>query len=245
MTAAAVIFPRRPNGVAVGRFEQPGLLDQVHEICGQAQRLFAQGIDAGLGEDAERAEQRRAVEQRGGADLPGACPGRAFPVVRHIELPFLAVPPPAGESGTHPEVLAIDIERPHAARTGIQVLIGTPEREIDLPIVEPMGNGAGGMRAIEPGDDAALAGGEGDALDIEELAGTIEHRGQHCQRHLASHGGDDIRLIDRAAVTRGNADQIARGITALERYLALQGVDIGREIELGGDDLAAGTGRGA
>ncbi len=160
MTAAAVVFPRRADGVAVGRFEQTGFFDQIHQVGRQSQRLVSQRIDPGFCEDAERPEQRCAVEEGGGADLPGTGAGRAFPLVRHIELAFLAISPPAGESGTHAEVLAIDIERADAARTGVQILIGTPEGEIDLPIVEAMGNRADGMRAIEPGDDAALTGGE-------------------------------------------------------------------------------------
>ena len=138
------------------------------------QRLGADRLDPGFGEDAERAEHGRAVEERGGADLPGARAGRAFPLVDHVELLFLEIPPPAGETGTRAEVLAVDIERAGAARPAVQVFVGAPEGEIDVPVVETMRHRADRVGAVEPGDDAALAGGGGDALDVEELARAVE-----------------------------------------------------------------------
>ena len=53
------------------------------------------------------------------------------------------------------------------ARTGVEIFIGTPNREIDVPIVQCQRNVADGVGKIDPDDDSALLRRGRDFRDVE------------------------------------------------------------------------------
>ncbi|MCD6031614.1 MAG: hypothetical protein K0S78_3788, partial [Thermomicrobiales bacterium] len=75
--------------------------------------------------------------------------------------------------------------------------------------------------AIEPQGDAALAGRGGQTGDIEELARAVEHRRQQGQRNIFIERGDNRIFVDRAPIVRGDEDEIALSVAAVEADEAL------------------------
>ena len=69
-------------------------------------------------------------------------------------------------------------------RPGVEIFVGTPDGEIDVPIVQRERDIAGRMCEIDPDDAAALLRRRRDSRDIEELAGEKIHSGEKNERDL-------------------------------------------------------------
>ena len=107
------------------------LVDERDEIVGQGDGFLANGPDAGLLVDVERALQRRGREHMDGADLPraSAVGGRVGQL--HVELRLLVVAPPAREPRHRAEVPFVDVQAADGAGTGVEIFVGTPDGEVD------------------------------------------------------------------------------------------------------------------
>ena len=70
------------------------------------------------------------------------------------------------------------------AGSGIEIFVGTPDGEIDVPIVQGERDVADRMRKIEPRDDSVLVRCRGDLFDVEQLTGEKIHRADHHNRKL-------------------------------------------------------------
>src|SRR5437764_2294146 len=66
------------------------------------------------------------------------------------------------------------------AGTGVEIFVGTPHREIDVPIVQRERNIADRVRKIDTDGDATFLRGLRDGWNVEQLAGEKIHaRNQH------------------------------------------------------------------
>src|SRR5690242_14803228 len=101
-------------------------------------------------EEAQRAVQRSGAEHRGCTYLPRSGGRRGCKRWRHVELALLVAAPPAGESGPKRMVALVDIQTADRAGSGVQILVGAPDGEVDVPLVQTMRNAADGVRAVEP-----------------------------------------------------------------------------------------------
>ena len=75
-------------------------------------------------------------------------------------------------------VALVDERARDRAGSGVEIFVGTPDGEIDVPIVQRERNVAGRMREIDPDDDAVLLRRGRDFLDVEQLAGEKIHAGK-------------------------------------------------------------------
>src|SRR5215218_8074911 len=167
-----------------------------------------------------------------------SCP---LPGVEHVELALLEVAPPTGQARRRVEMPAVDVEGADAAGSRVEVLVSAPEGEIDPPVVEPVRDGADRVGAVEADRDTALVGGGRQALDVQELTGAIEDRREEDEGGFVGHGGDEVVLVEGATVSARDEDEVGIGIAAAQPDLALERVDVGREIEGAGDDLPAAS----
>ena len=115
---------------------------------------------AGFIENRERSAERRHREDRRIAQLPGV--GRRHRQELRLELHAEArcriVPPPSGEPRKVAvgRVPLVDEGAGDRARPGVEIFVGTPDGEIDVPIVQRERHIAGRMREIDPDDATAL-----------------------------------------------------------------------------------------
>ena len=106
----------------------------------------------------------------------------------HAKARRRIVSPPTGETRKVAigRVPLVDERAGDRARTGVEIFVGTPDREIDIPIVQRERNVAGRMREIDPDDATALLRSRGDSRDVEELAGEKIHPGEKDERDLVA-----------------------------------------------------------
>ena len=211
------------------------VLQQHLEVSGELQRLGAQGIHSRFREDLERSEESREREYGRVAELPALRTGNGHEARPHLEARRLVVPPPSREARTF-RVVGVPVVHEAAgdgARSRVQVLVGAPDREIHIPVVQCERHVAGGMREVEPDRNAAPACGPRDALHVVDLAGVVLHARQHDQREVVGVPMDQFFQIlhaqARFAGTRSREDEGLARIVAMEAHLRLDGVAIGRK----------------
>ena len=104
----------------------------------------------------------------------------------HAKARCRVVPPPSGKTRKVAvgRVPLVDERAGDRARPGVEIFVGTPDGEIDIPIVQRERDIAGGMCEIDPDDATALLRQGRDSRDIEELAGEKIHSGEKNERDL-------------------------------------------------------------
>ena len=119
------------------------------------------------------------------------------------------------------------------ARAGVQVLVGAPDGEIDLPVVKPQGHVAHGMGEVES-DAAAVPPGYGrDPFHIKDLARQIVDSAHQDQRNLAAVPLDqrlDVLQTDQILAGPWPGDQERPGgVKAVVPDVGPHGVTVRRE----------------
>src|SRR5438552_10872163 len=67
---------------------------------------------------------------------------------------------------------------------GIEIFVGTPDREIDIPVVKRQRDIANRMGEIETSDDSVLVRCRGDLFDVEQLPGEKVRTAKYDYRQL-------------------------------------------------------------
>ncbi len=119
----------------------------------------------------------------------------------HAEACRRIVPPPTGQArqlavGRVPLVHERSRDR---AGSGVEILVGTPDREIDIPIVQRQRHVADCVREIDPDHAAVLLRRRRDFLDVEQLTGEKIHAGDKHERDLVAlllQRGLDVILVE-------------------------------------------------
>ena len=158
-------------------------------------------------------------------------------------------PPPATEPGQRPvaAVALVDEDRADRAGTGVEVLVGAPRGEVDVPVVERQLDVARGVGEV-PADGRArgMAGGR-QAFDLERLAGGEVDPGQEDEREVGAVLGDgrlEVRGPDgRLAGAWPDDDEVGDRVEAASGQVRRQGVAVGREERAVGQDPASPAGR--
>ena len=143
---------------------------------------------AGFIEDCKRGTERGHGQDRGIAQLPGVRrPHRQeFRLELHAKARCRVVATPTGK----PRKLAVgrvalvDERAGDRARPGVEIFVGTPDGEVDVPIVQRERDIAGCMCQIDPDDATALLRQSRSSRDIEELAGEKIYSGEKNERDL-------------------------------------------------------------
>src|SRR5438045_4020494 len=72
-----------------------------------------------------------------------------------VELPVLALSPPAGQPRRAPEMPAVQIEAASAAGSIVRVRVVAPEGEIRAPLAQAVRDRADGVRQVKADEDAS------------------------------------------------------------------------------------------
>ncbi len=214
LTAARGGLARRDD--AHLRRERPQ--QPLHEAR-QGQRLGAQPLDAGLGEDRERGDERCGGEDRRVADLPGIRPERRPGTLAPCEsasAPRVPTSPRAARRATRrcdgcalrarvPLVHEAAADRPG---TAVQILVAAPHGEVGrrrraARAAYCRWSAPGRIRRSHP----AMRGAR-DARQIERLAGAELHAGPQHQRDLLAVPRQ--ACLDRRLVAPGPRRRAAR-----------------------------------
>ncbi len=208
-----------PAGVVVAWRSDRNLgepvVDQRDEEVGERERLRAKPVDARLSQDLDRPFERRGREQRRGPDLPrpsglGGCELRV-----HLELRRLLVAPPPGERGRASVVSLGDEQRADGARARVEVLVRTPDAEVDTGVVEGVWHRSDRVCGVEAGVRASGVCCTRDSVDVEQLSRPIQRR-----RH--EHDPDVFVCVER----RLDVSRVDRSsVSALDDAELLVGVD--------------------
>src|SRR5262249_37519619 len=150
----------------------------------------------------------REREDRGIRELPSLRAGDRPESRLHPEARLLVVTPPAGEARQVPRrakpAPPVDEAGAYPARARGQVLVGAPDGEVRVPVVEAQDQVPRRVGQVEA-DDAALPVREpGDLLDVEGLARVVLDARKQDQG-------------DRGAVTVENARDVFAGLQTDER----------------------------
>src|SRR5439155_9519127 len=84
------------------------------------------------------------------------------------------------------------------AGAGIEIFVGTPDREIDIPIVKQERDIADRMGEIETSDDSVLVRCRGDLFDVEQLTREKVRAAKHDYRQLIGILVDEIENVFRS-----------------------------------------------
>src|SRR5437762_12955118 len=91
------------------------------------------------------------------------------------------------------------------AGAGVEIFVGTPDSEIDIPIVKRERDVTDRVRKIEPRDDSVLVRRHGDLFDVEQLPGEKVRAAKHDYRQLIGIFVDEINNVFRADCELGFA----------------------------------------
>ena len=133
---------------------------------------------------------------------------------------------------------------PDRARPAVQVLVGAPRGEVDVPVVERELDVARGVGQVPADDRAGGVPGRGQPLDLERLAGREVDPGQEDEREVvgraramaASRSSVRTRCL---AVARADDDEVRRRVEPALGEVARQRVAVGREERAVGQDPPA------
>ena len=133
------------------------------------------------------------------------------------------------------------------ARPGVEVLVGAPGREVDVPVVEGHGHIAGGMREVPADVGADLVTRGRDRGHVHPLSGEVIHRTEEHDGDLVTEfadlGDDVLGAQDVLALAGAHADDVLVGIEAVPAHLRSDGVAIGGEDDVLHDHLGARAAR--
>ena len=119
---------------------------------------------------------------------------------------------------------------------GVQIFVGAPNGEIDIPIVKRERNVADGVGKIESGNGTVLLRGCCDFLNVEQLACEKVDCTDHYDRELIGVFLDQIDNVFRTngefAFARARENKRIFGIEPMMRDLRFDRVGIGRERRL-------------
>ena len=106
----------------------------------------------------------------------------------HAEPRVRIVPEPTGQARQLAvgRVPLVHERARHRAGTGVEIFVGAPDGEIDVPIVQRQRHVADRVREIDPDHAAALLRRRRDFLDVEQLTGEKVHAGDKHQRDLVA-----------------------------------------------------------
>jgi hypothetical protein len=203
---------------------------QPDEEGGQAARLVGDPLNARISDDrgplldgGKRQDRRRARE-------PAADARRGVVGTLHLEL--LALAEPALNRRAQPGLaLGGDVEIGRRARSGIEVLVGASDGELDPPVPELDGDGAGGVAEVP---DHRRRSAARDGLDVCQGARAIGDVGER-------HEGDLARLRARPGdlLGLGPVERVGLELDQLPAVCpgqALEHVAVGGEVAAVGDD---------
>ena len=162
-------------------------------------KIVERGGDRGEGQDRRRrgrpaggARRRHERRRRGRTGRPDRSPTSR----------------PAGAPTQSRAVALVDEDRADRARPAVQVLVGAPGGEVDVPVVERQLDVAGGVGQVPADGRAGGVAGGGQPLDRVGLAGGEVDAGEEDQRDLAGPVGDG-----RLEILGPDGDSPVRGPT--------------------------------
>ena len=174
-----------------------------------------------------------ASERMGGLEIrqPSApTPGSNVSAIRNRVEGSLPHQPDSRNVAAIGSVPLMDEDLADRARSAVEVLVGAPRRDVDVPVVERQRDVAGGMRQV-PRDDCThgtCRGGE--PRDVLDLPGRIVHTGKECHRQpLAGIRDGRLEVLDtheRFAGPRSDHDEVPRRVQAVEPQLRLDRVSV-------------------
>ena len=189
----------------------------------------------------EGQDRRRRGRPAGGALGRGERPDRIEPHVR-IETP------PATEPRDRPvaRVALVDEDRADRPGSAVEVLVGAPGGEVDVPLVERELDVAGRVGEVPADDGSRGVAGSGETLDVERLPGREVDPGQEDQGEVVGVRRDGRLEVcgpdDGLAVTGPDHHEICRRVEPALGQVARQGVPVRREEWVVGEDPPAPAG---
>ncbi len=222
-----------------------GMLDPGFEVRGQAFGLGPQRLHARRLEQLQRSAQRGQTQDRRVGQLPGIRAGNGderFLQV-HPKAQLRIVAPPTAETRQRlvARVLFVDEATGDRSRSAVQVLVGAPDGEIDVPVVELQRDVPRGVSEVQAGHDPVLARRRNQPRDVVAAAGVVVHAAQQEHRDLGPALAEqdlDVLVVDRCgAVARAwNQDPLLR-VEAVPSELRLHGVRVRGKSRRLHDDL--------
>ena len=231
-----------PTGLGIGRCKDRGPVPRRRaqagfQRAGEREGLAPEGGHPGLVKELQGGEQRRHRQDRrvaGGPPLR-TWPGNKVRVQVHAEARGRVVPPPPREAREVP-VVAVPLVhegRRDRARTSVQILVGAPDGEVHVPVMQRQGHVAGSMREVEPRPGTGSMRRRRDALDVQPLAREVLHAWQHHQGHrLTLIRQEPLDVLGTKQIFPGARPELNHhlgGIEAPGLDVALHGIGVGRE----------------
>ena len=106
----------------------------------------------------------------------------------------------------------VDEDRAHRAGAAVQVLVGAPGGEVDVPVVERQLDVPRGVRQVPADDGARVMAGRGEPLDLERLAGREVDAGEEDEREVVRVFGDGgLEVLGPDGGARPRAGRRRRG----------------------------------
>jgi hypothetical protein len=133
----------------------------------------------------------------------------------------------------------IDIEEGARAWAAIEILEAAPNREIDVPMIELVRQDPHRVRAVKADQDSPLMSRFCQRCDVESLTAAIQNGGEKNQRDVVAHAIDDALLVECSTVSASHEHELISGIEASQLELALERIEVCREIQLVGEDLGS------
>ena len=241
---------KRDLGAPGGRVARRDDLDRdVRQACLQVSgECDGPGTDRrhpDLVEDGERGRDRgeRDDRRRRGRPAGSALGGheRSLGVEAHVRIES----PPAAQTRDRcvARVAFVDEDRADRARAAVQVLVGAPGGEVDVPVVERELDVPGGVRQVPADDGARFVAGGGEPLDLERLPGREVDAAQEDECEVVRlHGDGRLEVLDPdqvLTVARADDDEVRSRVQPALREMGRQGVAVGREERSVGEDPSA------
>ncbi len=179
----------------------------------------------------ERAVERGQAEDRGRANLQG---GRAVGGVEgaaHVEHAVFVRAPPPGQTRGAARVARVEVQPARRAGTGVEIFVMAPEGEIRAVRTQGVRHHADRVRQIEPDGDACPVRTVGQSREVEQLAGGVNHAGQHGELDVGRIGesAQDGVVVEQAIRAGRHEDQMMRRVESSPAQMAGDRVEIGRK----------------
>ena len=220
-------------------------LQQAAQVGVQAQRPRAQGRHSDLVEQPQRRDHRGHRQHRGVRQRPRIRRCRRIGHRVHREASVGVGAPPALQAGKRAvaHVPFVHEQRRDRPGSGVQVLVGAPRREVDVPVVQGKRDVAGRMGEVPAHRGTDSVAGRGDGGHVHHLSGQVVHPAEH-------HRGDRVRVVVEhrddvfgaqgvLAGPRGQAQDGGVGVVAAEGHVRAHGVGVRGERAVLDDDAVA------
>ena len=204
------------------------------EKAGQDATLGSKCGESGFHEEIKRCHQGRHREDGWIAQLPsfGGRHRNESVFEMHAKAGVRVVAPPAGESRDVAvgRVSLVNEGTPDGAWAAIEILVGAPRREVDVPVVEGEWDISRGVSEIEAGKRSGRVSRIGNCREIEQLTGSKVDAAEHHGGEAVAESFDFLQNVFGSkkilARSRRDSDDVGGGVAAPRRDVRLDGVGV-------------------